>query len=255
MLYIVILIIVGVSVVLTIVIRKMPELKKISNEPEEAGVRVISKEEIIKKRLKRSTQEWYGNFMRFVGPLVKNLNEKIVVFYTKLKVVKDKHDTYRCDKKSISVSTNVDGLFKRVDEMIDKENWSGAESKLIEIIKIDNKNFEAFVLLGQVYIEQRSYQEAIETFEHAVKIGGDSDEVFYNLAQLYREEGDFNKAFKSIKKALDANSNNPRYLDTAVELAILNKDKIVAIDMFKKLETVNPDNGKLADFKSRIREI
>ena len=255
MLYFIVLIILGASVVFAIIIRKLPELEKMSNELAETESKVISKEEIIKKRLKRSMQEGYGNFMRFVKPLIKRLNEKTLAFYAKLKVIKDRHDVYRRDRKSISIPSGVDGLFKQTNEMIDKENWNGAELKLIEIIKLDNKNFEAFVLLGQVYIEQRSYQEAIETLEHAVKIGGDSDEVFYDLAQLYREEGDFYKAFKSIKKTLNVNSNNPRYLDTAVELAILNKDKIVALDMFKKLETVNPDNGKLADFKNRIREI
>jgi len=59
----------------------------------------------------------------------------------------------------------------------------------------------------------------------------------------------------SIKRSLEKHPNNPRYLDTMIEISIINKDKISALEAFDKLKEANPDNKKLEEWKKEIRKL
>jgi len=136
---------------------------------------------------------------------------------------------------------------------------------------LDNKNIKAFRQLGDLYFKNNKFQEAIQTFEHIIKLTEDNNilnesvkassilsqraDTYFNLALVYKEIKNMDKSIHNIKNALNIEPNNPRYLDIMLEISIINKEKVLALDAYNKLLEANPDNQKLAEFKKQIKEI
>lgn len=69
--------------------------------------------------------------------------------------------------------------------------FNNAEANLLEAISIDNRFYEAFMMLGELQFKLKRYSEASINFRKAVKI--DSlffKPVFYNLANAEMMSGD-----------------------------------------------------------------
>ncbi len=254
-----ILVLISLVIIIFIVIRKFPVLANIDveNIPKEKEAKI--KEEIISNRLRRSITKWSSKLIK----VLKFLAEKIIAFskwfYESLHEMRDnyrKETVKEGEKEEV-----VESALEEVKELQKSEKYKEAEKKLIDIISVDSQNIEAFKILGEIYFEQKNYNDAKETFQHIIKLleKSDSDEelaeVYFNLALVNKEEENFDKALDEIKKALKLNPNNPRYLDTMLEISIINKDKISALDAYEKLEKANPDNQKLKEFKEKIREL
>ena len=174
--------------------------------------------------------------------------------YSKLFELKDKYKSEKILPKEEAVK-KVDELMAESDELIKDGNLEEAEKKLIEIIDLDNKNIEAFQTLGELYFERKNFEEAKQTLEHVIKLEeGDNGEIYYDLSLVNKESEDIEAAMKNIKEALKIEPNNPRYLDTLFDISIINKDKITALDAYKKLKEVNPENQKL-DERSEERRV
>jgi tetratricopeptide (TPR) repeat protein len=152
-------------------------------------------------------------------------------------------------------------LSVEAEEMIDEKNYKEAEKRLIEIIGLDSQNIEAFKNLGSLYFENKNYEDARQTFGHILKLikDGEDDnetaEINFELALVNRADGRLEDALREIKESLKVIPNNPRYLDTMAEISIMKKDKASALDAYKKLEKVNPENQKLEDLKKQIDEL
>ena len=79
--------------------------------------------------------------------------------------------------------------------------------------------------------------------------------IFSRLAEVAKDSENKEEAIDNISRALVIEPNNPRYLDMMLEISIINKDKIKALDAYNKLIEVNPDNQKLAGFKEEIEKL
>ena len=151
-------------------------------------------------------------------------------------------------------------MFSKNEVLDDRENFENKEGDLIKIIELDPHNVEAFVSLGSLYSANKKYEEAKQAFAHALKLLGNEDsgrqaEVYYDLAAVYRDTEDLVDSLETAKMAVKLAPNNPRHLDSLVEISIMNKDKITALDALEKLSAVNPENGKLSEFKEQIEEL
>jgi tetratricopeptide (TPR) repeat protein len=194
-------------------------------------------------------------------------------------------DDYKSEKvmSDDDLQQKIEQLFSQAEESKKQDDLDGAEKKYIEIIGFDSKNIRAFKELGELYYERKDYEDAKQTFEHILKLGGTSHEaaepsfkaspaetksavnpelISKQQAQIYADLALVNQALEnfvaataSLKKALEIEPNNPRFLDSLLEISIMNKDKVLSLDCYKKLSQVNPDNQKLSDFKAQIDEL
>ena len=235
------------------------------------------KEQIISKRLKRNFFRYSSKLTRLLEPAGKGISTFFKWSYKKLTEFKD---NYNKEDEIVSGGSEkvIVKLFSEADDFIKKEDLNGAENKYIEIIGIDSKNIKAFKNLGALYFDRKNYNEAKETLDHALKLlekdyeeinmeGGAEEEgaaeainsqiagIYVDLSEICQAMEDYEGAQKRIEKALKIEPNNPRYLDTKLQISIINKDKASALDAYDKLKEVNPDNQKLDDFKARIKEL
>ena len=255
-----ILILISLSVIVYVVVRKFSVLAgvDVDNIPAEREAKV--KERIISSRLKRNIFKWSSRITKiFIF-----LGEKAGIFskwiYNKLYELKESYGAEMilptADKEK-----KIGELSVEAKEMIGEDNFKEAEKRLIEIIGLDSQNIEAFKSLGNLYFENKDYEDARQTFAHILKLIKDSKndeeiaEINFELSLVNRADGRLEKALEHIKEALRAAPNNPRYLDTMLEISIMRKDKVSALDAYGKLAKANPDNQKLKDFKKQIDEL
>ena len=255
----IIIILVCLIIIIAIIIRKFPALAilDVENIPEEKVARI--KEKIISERLERDLRRlgyhWRG---------LSAIGHKLQSFFVKIwENLEERRDRYRQEKKLATATTSVriDHLLKQAKALIDPEDTdalSEAEEKLIEVISLDSKNLPAFIELGEVYHYGRKFAEAKQTFLYVLKLLEFKDdknkeaEINFILADINKNLDDIDEACENVLESLKIEPNNPRYLDTLLEISILKKDKDLANAAYERLEAVNPENQKLSDWKEQL---
>jgi tetratricopeptide (TPR) repeat protein len=252
---------ISLSVTVYIVSKKFSALASLDVESIQSEREAMVKERIIGKKLKRKFMLWWTYFSRIIDPVFRSTGKGFKWLYAKLTLLKE---NYKKDQpQTISDPITVkDKLSLEAEDFIKNGDLEGAERKLIEIIGLDSQEISAFIRLGKLYSERKNFDEAEQTFEHILKLceaqnkdGCDIANILYDIATVNEAKENFDRALENIKKSLKIEPNNPRYLDMALRISIIKKDKITALDVFNKLMEVNPENQKLVDFKKQIDEI
>ncbi|MDD4902243.1 MAG: hypothetical protein PHE24_03835 [Patescibacteria group bacterium] len=254
-----ILICLSLFIIIVVIVRKFPALANIDVENMPAEKEARFKEQIITGRMQKSMAKWkvrLGKFFSFLGGGIGALFKFI---QRKLQEAKKNYSRPSAlppeDKQ-----TMIDGLLAKNSALDDRENFADKEANLIKIIELEPRSAEAFIVLGNLYAANKKYEEGKQAFVHVLKLLGNEEsdqqaEIYYDLAAIYRDTGEAASSLETIKMAAKLAPNNPRYLDSLLEISIMNRDKIAALDAFDKLTAVNPENGKLAEFKGQIDQL
>ncbi|RMD58827.1 hypothetical protein D6821_02615 [Candidatus Parcubacteria bacterium] len=269
-----ILISVSLAVIIIIVVRKFSALAALDVNTIKEEREAHLKKKIIKERLKRNIVQWGKQLQKTAQPLAREASRIYQRFYQQLE---KRREHYRMAASSVPVSQTkkLEQLFAEVESCIKQNKYEEAEKKLIEIVGLEPRNPRAFKLLGKVYFELKSFEEARQSLEHFLRLvesqlkvsdnispegeRNDWDNLvagaYYDLALINQELGYLEEANNALKKALEFEPNNPRYLDTMLEISIMKKDKLNAQDVLKRLQAANPENQKLAEFIERIEKL
>lgn len=253
---------------LIIIGRKSSLLANIEVDQIQSEKNAQLKQQIIAAQLKRR----FGSFGILLAKLVKPFSKLLRNGFDWLYDSLNAWQRAQANREAVlgqEIDKRIDALLFEAEELVKNDRLDAAEKKYIEIIGLDAKNFRAFKDLGEVYFKNQNLNEARQTLEHAMRLrrksadtkAGENEvpandlelaQANFLLANVYEELGDYAKAILQLKKALKIEQNSPRYLDRLIEVSILKKDKIGALDALKRLEVANPENQKLAAFRERI---
>ena len=272
-----ILILISLSIIIFIVAKKFSVLANLDLDSIQSEREIKVKEQIIGNRLKRNYFKFQSKFIRIIRPLGGFLSDFFKNSYQKALDFKENYNKHEAKPEALE---DIDSLFLQVDEFLKEEKIEEAEKIYIKIIGIDSKNIKAFRGLGKLYSERKDYQEGKQTLEHAVKLlekdldelslsqeesqdgGARKEELnsflslsYYDLFLINKALDDYKESLANINKALNIEPNNPRFLDTKLEISIMTKDKESARETFEKLKKVNPENSKLEELEKQIQEI
>ena len=251
-----ILILISLIIIIVIIVRKFPQLAilDVENMPSEKAEKI--KERIIKNRLDRDFTKWNVRLVDLWAKTAKRLN-----FFSnwleKLKELKEKRQE---DKKlsGITQEEKIKLFLEQAQELAkkeDAESLAEAESKLIEIVSLDQKYLPAFIELGEVYAKLKKHAEAKQTFIYALRLlelkndPKAEAEINYQLSLANENLDNLDEARDNIIESLKIEPNHPRYLNTLLDLAIMQKDKNLAQETLDRLSEVNPDNQKLGEWQ------
>ena len=255
-----VLILLGLLVIITIILRKFPALTAldVENMPEEKEARV--KERIVSNRLKRNIVKFSSKFLKVWRFGSDKLTLLLKSGYEKLHELKDNYKLADSVKKGTQ-DDKIKELLKLANEQLNEEFYDKAEKTLIEVIGLNSKSLEAFELLGDLYFKTKKYNESLQTYEHVLKLMEESPdankeaEIYFVVSLINKEKENIEQGLKEIEKALAVMPNNPRYLDTKLELGIMKKDKELCQQTLEKLKEVNPDNNKLVELEETIENL
>lgn len=164
--------------------------------------------------------------------------------------------------------------------------WADAERKFIEVLGIDARNKEAFNGLGLIYLKQKMFTQARETFEFLVRSKQADDVAFASLAEIEELEGHLGraeemrrkavesrprlpnrqaelaelylklqlpaKAWPHAKRAADLDPKSSRYLEVSLDTAILLGNRNEAKRRYDRLRLLSEDPSTLQGYKDRI---
>ncbi len=276
-----IIILISLSIIVFIVVKKFPAFSSVDVTSIKAEKEAKFKERIISNRLKRNIMKWYTKILKIIRPAGRSMSSFLKWLFNKSMELKNRYKDEPIMPFS-NIKSRIENLFREADELKQRGELEKVEKKLIEIVGLDSKNIKAFKTLGELYFERKDYEEARQTFAHILKLSksqevydsisslSDASEenklkiseadrerglAYFNLSLVHQSMNDIDEAINCLKQALAIEPNNPRYLDTLLEIGIINKDKILALDAYKKLVQVNPENQKLAELKEQIDQL
>ncbi len=272
-----IILVICLFVVGYIIYKRLPDLRNLDVSSLSSQKQDETKSKMIQAKLWRDSEKLRNVFSKATGSLGVALKGNWVNL--KDKVLAWEADYQAKHHKKESKPLTLDELFSQAEKMLDEKNSVEAEKVLIEIISKDKENILAYKMLGDLYLEDKSYDQAEEIFKYLIKLTTAKDnkgskqeeaEVDYlssldvdpklagyydDLAQIYELTDKPEKALDSYLRASSIEPNNPKYLDKVIDLGVKMKDKGLASKTFRRLREINPENAKLDEFKEAIEKM
>lgn len=269
--------------------RKAPHLSSINvnNLPEVKAER--QKQVILRSRLARASQDLSNRLKKILEPASDQLNLHFKNYYQRLRSFE--HELKRKGEKQLNAavdkSQTLDAMLVEARQLLNSEEYTKAEDKLIDCLSFDEHNVEAYKLLVDLYRARKQYDEAKETLEYLLRLTHEADSSVYfsladiakergnlkqaeedylrsislsddnylyflNLAEVYLELEEKEKALQTAQRAYILAPNNPKILDFLINLCIIIRDRALALDYLEQLKAVNPENNKIIDFNKKI---
>lgn len=225
------------------IIRKLPQLASIEVGaiPEERLAEL--KKHLAMERMIRKVRVWLVNFA-FLKDIVDYFSKRINSVFDQLRMLERR--LFLNKTKDISGVLHAARLVQDIDP-------GEAERLLLEVIKTDHKNVEAYESLAEIYTSRKEWQEAAEAWQFLAKLNPvKKNRYLFELVGALQEGGNTSRALAVAYRLVKEFSVEPRVLDIFIELAILMSDKMKAIEGLIKLKDVNPENAKISEFEKKI---
>jgi Flp pilus assembly protein TadD len=113
--------------------------------------------------------------------------------------------------------------------------------KAVETGVTKYKPEEAYMALGNTYLELGRCDEAIEMQTRALEIDGDSVSAWVNLGAAYRLRGDLDEAEECYSKALDIDPEYAQLRSSLGTLYLIKNEPEKAIEEFERSIELKPD--------------
>lgn len=167
------------------------------------------------------------------------------------------------------------------------EDITTPEDIYLKAIKKNPHKRDAYEGLGRLYMEEKKYSEAIETFKYLIAQDPGKDVYWSNLGLCYYLVQDFKQAIDSYERALNINSkvpmrwvnlsfcfdaldehtkaikavlqaleidqNNINYLNLLADLYLKVPNKIRAEEVLEKILEIDPTNRTVAEKLTKIK--
>ncbi len=139
---------------------------------------------------------------------------------------------------------SLDLELKKAQQLMAAASLDEAGSVLSNLQKKHPSQINIQNLLGQVYLRQKKFKEAITCFEKSLRYSSKDTMIIFLLALAYEGEEQYSKAIELCKKAIRIDANFGLAYYNLARILVKDCQQYAAIDYFKKaLETIkdNPE--------------
>ena len=107
-------------------------------------------------------------------------------------------------------------LYEAATKAFDSYDYEGTISKLNKAVDVDPRFYEAYLLMGEVYVEKKQTNKAIEAFKKTISISPDCfPPIYLNLGNLEFNLGEYQDAKKYLNKYLKYRRNPEGLIEKA----------------------------------------
>lgn len=280
---IILIVVLGVSaaVVAVIVFRKIPVLRTldVATVPEAKSQQLRDK--ILLERIKRQTQKSGKLVSGTAASIFGRILSAIRGLFKKIYDLEKKYKDQAFSKANLSpaeLNAKLKSLFDEANSLLKSERYAEAEKFFIEIVSLDPKNIEAYESLAKVYAHQKSFKEELEIRQFILKLRLKSGrtvvkendkgekvktldnaasvaESYFNVGAVYQKLDKFDQSLINYQRALEIEPMSPKFLDQAIEICVILKNRQLGYDLLKQLEESNPDNQKLREYREKLKNL
>lgn len=283
---------VSLILILAMVIKKFPMLSMINTKAAPGEKENKIKNVLLEQRLKRKTVNLGGSVKKNISPLFYKAQALIKLWYHKIVELEKKYREEKKKKSPLNLEEKDEKaekiiiLLKEGEELFNRDEHKNAEAKCIEVLSLDKTNFEAYHLLGAIYLALKDYEHAKEIFSFLIKFNEKDDRAlsglglvasslgnlkeaeedllasinynhnkpsyYLDLARVYQALDQTDKALNCCQEALKLEPKNPKILHNLLQICLEAKNKGLAIRTFDRLKEANPENQKLDELKKQI---
>ena len=129
------------------------------------------------------------------------------------------NDIIKQNKKSFSGSgyrTNVsktDLFIKSARKLFDKGNYEGAFDKAKDAINLDNQNIAAWILVTEIFIALKKYEDASSAVITILNWDYRNAEAWYLKSRIYIGQFRYEEALNAIDEGLKLDGKNQKFVD------------------------------------------
>jgi len=131
----------------------------------------------------------------------------------------------------------------------------GAKAHLFKALEVDSANISVLSQIGYIYLSQKDYPHAIETYQKVSEINPRFPNSFFNLGYIYAVTENYSKAEAMYSRVIEL---APDFLDEAFfNLAMVQYNlgaRNRCIQSLKQAIEINPANDSAATFLRQIME-
>lgn len=244
----------GAGVIGWILFRRIPSvaLIDVKNLPVDKAAK--KKEEIIADRIVRTAVAKSVPVRKVVSAAWEWLRERFRSLAHKAFELERKSERVaRAQWDALTASTRMHALMREGDQLVKEDKFPEAEKRYIEALSIEQKNPKLYEKLGRLYLRNKQYDQARDTFRFASRLSPNDASVVASLGEVAMAREEYSDAVTYFQHAVSLRPRSPRYLDFFLEACIAGGNQPMAREALSQLSMVNPDNAKLPDFDRRIK--
>jgi len=148
----------------------------------------------------------------------------VYLFLRRLPLLQGKERLREVPRRTISLKTEpdhpraeLDALFAEAERDLKAGHYPDAEKKLLVLERRQPHYPKLYNRLGIVYLEQGSFQRAVEAFERAVREDPAKSSRHANLGMAYLQVKKYSLAQKSFERAIEIEPKNDKYQELLEE--------------------------------------
>jgi tetratricopeptide (TPR) repeat protein len=122
--------------------------------------------------------------------------------------------------------------------------FADAERRYLEILSLDTRHVDAYKGLGMIYLKQKLYPQARETFEFLLKLNKTDDAIYAGLAEISEAEGDLLKAEAHREKAVELGLRQPQRHAELAEFLLRQNRPVEALVPAEEAVTREPESAR-----------
>jgi len=249
------------------------------------------REKLIARRFERISADRLAALQRFGRTIARKTKESYKRTEQRLQAFDDLYRKVKSPFAALAPSQRdrIKTLLSEARSLIRDLKWADAERRLLEVLSLDQRQIDAYKLLGTMYLRQKLYPQARETYEFLVKIRKADEATYAGLAEIADAEGNDQVAEAMLQKAVDTSPkqphrhaelamyynkrNNPvkawplakranelepgsaKYLELSLETAILLGDRKEARARYNRLRLLSDDPARFQSLKEKIEAL
>lgn len=248
----------------------------------------LKREALINRRFERLQSDRIQPLKKVGRRIVRSISQAYRSTYERLQAFEKLYAHAKRPFSTIAPSTRdrLQAILTEARSLVRDLKWADAERRYLEVLSLDARNLEAYKGLGLIYMKQKLYPQAKETFEFLFKSKKADDVTFAALAEIAETEDDLAKAEAMRLKAIDASPKQPfrhaelssfylahnqpekalapaqlasdlepnsaKYMEMCLDIALRLKDAKEARIRYDKLRLLTEDRMKFQMWKEKI---
>ncbi|MBP7005672.1 tetratricopeptide repeat protein [Patescibacteria group bacterium] len=246
------------------------------------------REAMIRKRFDRMRNERSQPFRRLGRAFARQAESWYEGAVNRLRAIESSYTSTKSPFASIAPTTHerIKTLVTEARSFMRDTKWAEAEKRFLDVLALDPHHVEAYKGLGQIYLKQKLYPQAQETFAfilkmnraddatyaaladieeaaghwheaelhrlQAVDLGGKQSIRHSEMAQHYIETGELAKAQSAVKHAVDLEPNSAKYVEQALDIAVREGDGDGARAWYQKFRLLSDDRLRFQYWREKV---